>query len=161
MAYGSSSSASNTTITPGSATDYSGTGYNETTSTDNAQLGYKKAKELRNALGKEQDYFDTKLLGEINTVSFTFNPQVYDIVYSDLLSSGTSSISSQILAYEIMALSSIYDVAYDKVLPIIKNNTITITKDQIKKLNETRPSINNLNLINSDISSDILKERVD
>ena len=34
-------------------------------------------------------------------------------------------------------------------------------KDQIKKLNETRPSTNNLNIINTNVSNDILKEQVD
>ena len=45
MAYGSSSSSSDTTVTTNSATDYSGSGYTETTSSNNAQLGYEKALE--------------------------------------------------------------------------------------------------------------------
>ena len=161
MAYGSSSSSSDTTVTTNSATDYSGSGYTETTSSNNAQLGYEKAKNIRDSLGESDTYFDQKLLGEIATVSFSFNPQIYDIVYGQLESSGTSSISSQILAYEIMALSKLYDTEYDKILPLIKNSSITITKNQLTRLNQTRPNTNALNIINSDISKDILKERVD
>ena len=160
MAYGSSSSASNTTITPGSATDYSGTGI-LSTSNDNAELGVDNAKDLRTNLGKISDYFDKRLTGSLSTFSFNFNSQHYDIIFCSLTNSGVSDLSAEILSYEIIALSKMYDVSYDNILPIIKDKKITITRYQLKKLNETRPAINNLNIVNSDISKDILKERVD
>ena len=160
MAYGSSSSASNTTITPGSATDYSGTGI-LSTSNDNAELGVDNAKDLRTNLGKISDYFDKRLTGSLSTFSFNFNSQHYDIIFCSLTNSGMSDLSAEILSYEIIALSKMYDVNYDNILPIIKDKKITITRYQLKKLNETRPAINNLNIVNSDISKDILKERVD
>ena len=48
-----------------------------------------------------------------------------------------SDLSAEILSYEIIALSKMYDVNYDNILPIIKDKKITITRYQLKKLNET------------------------
>tara|TARA_B000000532_G_scaffold201684_1_gene168411 strand:- start:62 stop:541 length:480 start_codon:yes stop_codon:yes gene_type:complete len=159
MAYGSTTSSSTSSST--TATDYSSVGYDTLTSTNTSNVGISEAKSLRENLGKVQDYFDNRLTTGTINFNFSFDPQTYDVIYGNLTSAGVSTVSAEILSYEVIALSKMYDVGYTDILPIVKNSKIVITKDQIKKLNETRPSTNNLNIINTNVSNDILKEQVD
>ena len=80
---------------------------------------------------------------------------------ANIQSSGVSLESAKILAYEVLALANYYNEPYDKYLPLILSGAISVTKDKIEKLNITRPSTNQLNLINSEINSEINKEQVD
>ena len=159
MAYGSTTSSSTSSST--TATDYSSVGYDTLTSTNTSNVGISEAKSLRENLGKVQEYFDNRLLGSLNNFQFSFDPYVYDIINSSLSNSGMSKLSAEILSYEVLALSKWYSVPYDEILPIIKDSKLQLTAEQLIRLNKTRPVTNAINIINSNISNDILKEQVD
>ena len=149
-----------TYATTSTATDYTGKGITSS-SNDNAERGLSEAKSLRQNLGKVQEYFDNRLLGSLNNFQFSFDPYVYDIINSSLSNSGMSKLSAEILSYEVLALSKWYSVPYDEILPIIKDSKLQLTAEQLTRLNKTRPVTNAINIINSNISNDILKEQVD
>ena len=127
----------------------------------NSSSSLDEAKRLRSSLGVDSVYFDQKLIGLKGNIYSEFNPSQYDAIMANIQSSGVSLESAKILAYEVLALANYYNEPYDKYLPLISSGAISVTKDKVEKLNTTRPSTNQLNLINSEINSEINKEQVD
>ena len=150
MSYSSSSSSTATTST---------TSASSSDAVSSSSLD--EAKRLRSSLGADSVYFDQKLIGLKGNIYSEFNPSQYDVIMANIQSSGVSLQSAKILAYEVLALANYYNDPYDKFLPLIEAGKISVTQDKLEKLNITRPSTNQLNLINSNIDAEINKEQVD
>ena len=153
MAYGSAS-VSSTAVSVSSA-------ISTTTNDKNSSLGVQDAIELRRRLGKVKEYFDQRLLGNEVTPYFQFNPQEYDLIYGELLSNNVSKLAAEVFAYEILALSKLYNEGYDKILPSVVNGKMTLTSDMLTRLNFTRPPNNKLGVTSNKPTAGLLKEQVD
>ena len=131
------------------------------TYTKNASIGIQDAIDLRRRQGIVSENFDKRLLGQDVNPYFQFNSSLYDLIFGELVSNNVSTLSAEILAYEILALSKWYNEPYDKILPIVVNGYLTLDVSLLTRLNYTRPSNNKLGIVTNVIPKSVSKELVD